>query len=314
MDINYFKAIHNSTGAKSRKDSILFEQKRAINYSFNKNPDYEPDTLFNGVLKECQVIDINGKTNCKTVKTRPDDTFNVGDMVDYAGEKWLVTDVDLKKQVLTTGTMYVCNYILKFQDNAGNVLSYPVVIDSKITPVLDDNKQVVTAEKKYSIQIVCDDITKHFIYDKRFLIDFGDVEQPEAYKITGRNIVHSTGNGGKLTWTLTWCEFNPQTDNTDLMVADYVSPVETDNTLDINYLGNAEIVVGGAAKTFTAQTEEEVTWQITSLIDELQTTIDENQVTIKCPFDAKYIGMSVKIVAQTESAYGEILLNAVAMV
>ena len=89
--------------------------------------------------------------------------------------------------------------------------------------------------------IGCDDETMKLKRDFRFLADIYS-EEPYAFKITQRDVLSKYyGDSGLITWALTQEGFNPETDNTELMIADYRKPTEesTITGTDVIYIGRS---------------------------------------------------------------------------
>ena len=86
------------------------------------------------------------------------------------------------------------------------------------------------------------------------------------------------------------------TDNIEEWLCDYNKPVSP-NDIEITYVGNSSIRVGGSYKTFTANTLTPVVWDIVSTPDvqsciTLVPVTDENKCKAKCSQNENVIGKS----------------------
>ena len=319
MDINYFRKIQNAYNSDIKKNPTLYSLKREFNERFDKSPDYEQFTLFDGVLKESIVIATN-KDNEKKIKVRPDDTFQLGQVVDCFNEKWLITSIDPKTDFCTSGLMMGCNYTLKFQNQTYDIVSYPCVIlnASQYNSGIDENKTLTIGSNQFMIYLPLNEETSQLTYDRRLFIS-NNTTNPVPYKVTRPDDVSKTNNGvGVLCLIMSQDQLNLnlETDRPDLGICNYVEkPIIPVNSIPITYTGNAELKIGNSYyKTFTADTTDTVIWTVTSLITNLITEISGNVIKIKCPFDYSYIGMTVTLKAETVDNSGEITLKVVGVI
>ena len=312
MDINYFRKIQNAYNSDVKKNPILYSLKREFNERFDKSPDYEQFTLFDGVLKESIVI-ATKKDNEKKIKVRPDDTFELGQIVDCFNEKWLITSIDPKTDFCTSGLMMECNYTLKFQNLTYDIVSYPCVVlnASQYNSGIDKNKTLTIGSNQFMVYLPLNDETKQLTYDKRLFIS-NNGTKPIPYKVTRPDDISKTNNGvGVLCLITSQDELNLKEDRPDLGICNYIEkPIIPVDSIPIKYNGDATIKIGnGYYKTFTADTTDNVTWTVTSLITNLDIKPEGNICKIKCSFDESYIGMTVTLKATTETNSGEIILT-----
>lgn len=312
MDINYFRKIQNAYNSDVKKNPTLYSLKREFNERFDKTPDYEQFTLFDGVLKESIVI-ATKKDNEKKIKVRPDDTFELGQIVDCYNEKWLITSIDSKIDFCTSGLMIECNYNLKFQNLNYDIVSYPCVVlnASQYNSGIQENKTLTIGSNQFMMYLPLNDETSQLTYDRRLFIS-NNTTKPIPYKVTRPDDVSKTNNGvGVLCLIMSQDQINLEEDRPDLGICNYkeksVIPVDS---IPITYTGDATIRIGNSYyKTFTADTTDAVIWTYTSLITNLDVQITNNIIKIKCPFDYSYIGMTVTLKATTATNSGEIILT-----
>lgn len=252
MDINYFRKIQNTYNSNVKKNPILYSLKKQFNDNFDKSPDYEQFTLFNGVLKESLVI-ATKKDNQKKIKVRPDDTFQLGQIVDCYDTKWLITSIDSKIDFVTSGLMMECNWLFKWQDSSGNILTRNSVVlnASQYNSGIDGNKTITLGSNQFMVYLPLDEDTLKLTYDKRVFID-NNYQIP--YKITRPDNVSTSYNGNGLICLIMSQDVLSDEDRPDLGLCNYFvpTPPQPSTTCEITYAKSPTIYIGGNAKTFTA--------------------------------------------------------------
>lgn len=158
-----------------------------------------------------------------------------GDYIVWDGHYWLVTERDFDDDVYIRGKITQCNYYLTWQNDSGEIIGRWAVV-SQVTRYNNgvfEGKIVDNLESTLSVQLVCDSETVRLKREKRFLADVYS-EEPYAYKITQRDVLSSYyGESGLVAWAVSQDVFNPETDNAELMIADYWRPsVKTEITGD----------------------------------------------------------------------------------
>ena len=157
-------------------------------------------------------------------------------------------------------------------------------------------------------------------YDTKFILGDEKRYPPIVWKTSK---IQSSFNGDITRFTMTQEQFNPATDNADLMIADYyesaVEPeiFETEETptvsdLEITYSGSPAVKAGGGYKKFALKSRidgklvdctEEVSWSIDfpdGDLKQLETSKSENIIRIKCKPDYLLIGKTFTIAATTK--------------
>lgn len=238
----------------------------------------------------------------------------MGDLIDCFGGKWLVTSVDIDKSICTTGTVELCRHTLRWQDTDGTIYEEYCVIDISDSISHDDGKTFSTINKEYKVSIPYNDGTKQFKLKKRFLMD-SPGNEPSAYIITGFESCAPILAGDHLmTLYLERTEFNPKTDNAELMIADYFNPKDDNNPPEIelpiytiSYTGDPVIRVGGK-KIFSANRIDESEninadivpiWDVIlpeNLEGKINFTCEGNKITVLSVFDISVIGEEFLIV------------------
>ena len=164
------------------------------------------------------------------------------------------------------------------------------------------------------------DDTKTILYDTKFLKSSPGRYPPLAWKVSK---IEDTATEGISKFTMTQEQFNPATDNFELLIADYwsqaVQPeiLETEETptvsdLEITYSGSPAVKAGGGFKKFVLKSRtdgklvdctEEVSWSIDfpdGDLEQLETSKNANIIKVKCKPDYLLIGKTFTITATTK--------------
>ena len=164
------------------------------------------------------------------------------------------------------------------------------------------------------------DDTKTILYDTKFLKSSPGRYPPLVWKVSK---IEDTATEGISKFTMTQEQFNPTTDNFELLIADYwsqaVEPeiIETEepptvSDLEITYSGSPAVRAGGGFKKFALKSRidgklvdctEEVSWSIDfpdGDLEQLETSKSENIIRIKCKPDYLLIGKTFTITATTK--------------
>lgn len=340
MDINYFMKIQNANGTKTKREKDLVKTNRQMSKHFEDTYDTE-DVLLNGKPFKLMIIkDTDGNTYKKKIKAPHDTKFNLGDYVEWNGQMWLVTLLDTDDKTWNRGYMYQCTILLRWQNANGEIVerwSYSEDF-TKYSTGISGNSAMTLGDYQYGLTLPVDDETKIVKRDKRFPIDFEDIEPPDVYKLTNRKILlaatdnRSFGRGGILIWTLSFSEFNSDTDKkvtlpngSQLWICDYndhssISSTDTSKySIKIEYSGNPTIVAGSKGKTFSSkiydtsgnEVNDIVSWNLTCL-EENQSNVSyeilgNNSIKIKSKYSEGVIGTKILLQAiyqnKTEKLY-----------
>jgi hypothetical protein len=157
-------------------------------------------------------------------------------------------------------------------------------------------------------------------YDTKFILGDEKRHPPIVWKTSK---IQSSFNGDITRFTMTQEQFNPATDNAELMIADYwaqsVEPeileteeVPTVSDLEIIYSGSPAVKAGGGFKKFAIKSRidgklvdctEEVSWSINfpdGDSEQLETSEEDNVFRVKCKPDYSLIGKTFTITATTK--------------
>lgn len=176
-----------------------------------------------GEERQCAIISSRHDT-MKKIITMPGEHLTNGTYVKWADEIWLITSVDPQSEVYQTGSMTQCNYLLKWVNNKGEVISrWVIALDGTkyLTGEYDQNTMTL-GDSRLQLTMPRDDETVLVNRGARFLIDDPDADQPMAYELTKVNRSGSVyGGHGVFVHMLSEDNRQDEHDNYELMIANY---------------------------------------------------------------------------------------------
>lgn len=231
---------------------------------------------------------------------------------------WLIMTMPTNNKVYEKVVLYLCNYIAKWQDDDGNIIYQPFHVEntSQYNTGEEGNKILTLGYNQLLVYTSLDNETIYLDRTKRMFIDYNNVN-PIPYRITRIDTVsESYAESRVLCLIFSEDVYNPDTDNIEEWLCDYIKPVSPNN-IEITYTGNPSIRVGGSYKTFTANTLSPVVWDIVATPDvqsciTLTPVTGENKCKIKCSQNENVIGKSFVLKCDDGAGnIGEITVNIV---
>lgn len=245
---------------------------------------------------------------------------NIFNEYDY----WIIADIveDFRPQFL----IKKCVYQLKWKNSKGKIVSRWAYFDDSYK-MYDGTRnygyKTNLPESSITICVPIDNDTINIKWDQRFLLDVYGVEEiAEAYEVTNRNVLSRNFLGhGILKLSLSKTQFNHETDNKELMIADYYQNEPVNHSIkkeqpelftraEIAHKGQGKIVMGTSYKEFKfklfdASNKEldvqDVHWQVLILPEfrEFFDCVDEqNMLKIKAKYNENLESYEFKIVGQ----------------
>ena len=192
----------------------------------------------------------------------------------------------------------------KYGENRGIIVDYVFQVP--------ENQQIVI--------FPTNDDSRTIQYDTKFMLGDEKRYPPIVWKTSK---IQSSFNGDITRFTMTQETFNPATDNAELMIGNYyesaVQPeileteeIPTVSDLEITYSGSPAVKAGGGFKKFALKSRvdgklvdytEEVSWGIDfpdGDWEQLESSVSENIIRIKCKPDYLLIGKTFTITATTK--------------
>lgn len=199
----------------------------------NDNASYQEDAKRNGETQP--LLAIREEDNVCKFTAMPNDNVYAGDIIECYDEHWIVIDSYQDEYGITTGTMWLCNHLLKFQNKNLDIVNVCCVIDdgsySKLT-----QKSITTPEAQYTMYLPLTSDTETFYIDKRFAIGVGYDKEAntilQVMKATWVDRVYQNGATGNhlLKVRLQADVFDEHKDSIDKMICDYIESSSEDKT------------------------------------------------------------------------------------
>ena len=150
------------------------------------------------------------------------------------------------------------------------------------------------------LTITADENTIALDHDKRFFND-RNTKSPTVFKLTQNDTTALNYDKGLLHITITEDEYDSKTDSIENWLCDYIKP-NSPTPIEIIYTGKPVIRVGGSAKTFTANTAEDVAWAIDDNFNGTVSVVSNgNTCKVKCAFNEDIVNQTFTLSCTDES-------------
>lgn len=207
---------------------------------------------------------------------------------------WLIMTMPSNNKVYEKVVLYLCNYIAKWQDDNGNIIYQPFHVEnaSQYNTGEEGDKILTLGYNQLLVYTSLDNNTVYLDRTKRMFIDYNNVN-PLPYRITRIDTVsESYGESRVICLVFTEDVYNPKTDSIENWLCDYIKS-NSSTPIEITYTGNPIIRVGGSAKTFTANTTENVTWSVDNDFNgNISLIPNSNTCKIKCVFNEDIVNQT----------------------
>lgn len=324
VDINYYRKIQNTYGTENLRHAKTQQIKMELNNDFDKSLDCFT-ILVDGVAQDLTIIETKNIDE-KKIKARPDTSFYSGQIVEWMNWHWLITKVNKRNDIITSGKMIECNFHLYWQDSTGKIINKWAFIRNASNSSIGEsgNNTIVLANNQFIVIMPKDRDTKN-LKDIRMFIDNCDDNKPASYKLTKPDNITTEYGDGCVYYIFTKDQRNDSTDKkviledgTQVWICNYISPTiqqpqlsETLNqsTILLNFLSAKDFIkLGGNYTTFKCVVSDINgnpidnigTFSITADFDTdilIINTDTENQIKIKISDDYKnLIGQAFELV------------------
>lgn len=261
----------------------------------------------------------------KTFNTLPGETVDIGDIIYWNEMHWLVTKVDFDDEITRGGRIVQCNRQIRWQNqHTGEIIERWCLLTKPYTSNIAEGVVIATSNREFKVQIPYDDETIQIDLDRRFLLEVIN-GQPKAYEVTSVDAQtnrYQDIEGGFLIWNLSQCDYNPATDNAELMIADYfepkIEPVPDAPLLPCRINGR-ETIRGGMRRKYSAVFYDalgEITqlpqpvWSVSADVDAVAWTVAEGVLELYIPEDTLVPGSVITLtVADADGAYAPAEMN-----
>lgn len=330
-----YKAMLSKTGGTNEREAIRHHSIITKEINFTNTQSYK-SVKINGVYYDARIIEdvddtIKTGNGNYQIEFRDKERFYPGTYIEienHYGEIdiWLIIDT-LDDLLFPKSIIKKCVYNLKWVNKFGEIIERWIA--------LDDSYKLYDGIRNYGYKtnlpegsivalIPYDKETKNINRDFRFLIDDPTVEEtPDAYIVTNRNALSRIGanyNYGIINLALTQDQFNPITDNKEMMIANYYNHPADDNIIlppsfeptirmEIEYTGLNQIVMDTPHKSFKCvyyDNYDEILdghtckWEVLCLPEfskEIDFIVEGNLLKIKSNYNRNLQDYKFKIVA-----------------
>lgn len=316
MNYSLYHKLLNINGASSRERTIRSTKSDILN-DIKDNPSYK-SVLVNELRNQYISVTSTKSDNKKNFVSLPDEFLNIGDSIQWNNMHWFVTSVDFDDDITRRGTIQQCNRTIKWQnpDNK-KIIERWCFCNNPYSSDITENNVLTTLSGKYEVQIPYDNETKIIDVGKRIMLDVIG-KQPKIYKIDfvdANTNKFSDSDGGFITWTLGSDEYNPNTDNIELMICDYIESDSPTPPTDVKHSyikGRNEIKTGYTRKYEAVFYDEQ--GEVVSGVSPLWSYIlpigyesyfnivqNGNFIEIECSDDENLIGQVITLVLSDEN-------------
>ena len=215
---------------------------------------------------------------------------------------YLCTESFNKDKILNNGKLTRCNNFLKWQDDSGKIFEYPVfdINSTQYNSGVQGDKVMTLGSTQHMLTITADENTIALDHDKRFFND-RNTKSPTVFKLTQNDTTALNYDKGLLHITITEDEYDPKTDSIENWLCDYIKP-NSPTPIEIIYTGKPVIRIGGSAKTFTANTAEDVAWAIDDNFNGTVSVVSNgNTCKVKCAFNEDIVNQTFNLSCTDES-------------
>lgn len=237
-------------------------------------------------------------------ETLIDKTIPIGTVLCDTDERiyYLCTESFNKDKILNNGKLTRCNNFLKWQDDSGKIFEYPVfdINSTQYNSGVQGDKVMTLGSTQHMLTIMADENTIALDHDKRFFND-RNTKSPTVFKLTQNDTTALNYDKGLLHITITEDEYDPKTDSIENWLCDYIKP-NSPTPIEIIYTGKPVIRIGGSAKTFTANTAEDVAWAIDDNFNGTVSVVSNgNTCKVKCAFNENIVNQTFTLSCTDES-------------
>lgn len=229
LEMSYFRAIQGATGLNNQQEVVAQETKERLRQDMLTSIACQYDSKRNDV-DQMFCVSRTDSVHVYNVIAFPDEDLFEGDLIDCLGVKWIVTKVYATDTIQKRGKMQECNLNLQFQVGTSDIHSCWCFFDKGVYSTTTEETAVgKTGRKQFKMLLPYNDDTKKIQRDKRLasevLYNPDGTQRLRCYIVTSNDSIGNSFGGGKI-WELTVEETqdNPDGDNVEHMICDYIAP------------------------------------------------------------------------------------------
>lgn len=271
------------------------------------------EATIDGVEVDVNIISTTILTK-KTMVDMSGNPFYLGQVVEWNNAHWIVVEKDMDNTLVERGTIELCNGKLRWQNRrTGEIVERWAIIDKPYFSNLSENKVMTISQRKFNIMMPYDEETALLDVGRRLMPEVID-EHPKTYRITSVDSFtdrYQIGDRkyGCINIDYEQDQFNPESDNLELMVCDYLD-IDSQNkrsmqakNIKIVFNGQPVIKIGSPRKVYKAicngELVEGCTWSVVcsdvSFVDYISTEVNDNKCYIEVANNKEMIGNTISI-------------------
>ena len=246
--------------------------------------------------------------------TQMDEPICVGDIVynSNSNEYMICTEALNLNNIQYKGKFTICNWILKWQNDRGEILEYPCqdMNSTQYNSGETNNRTFTIGTSQHMLTLPCDENTVILESPKRFYLDKSPINTTSYIVTQNDNTSYNYGKKGLVKLTVSQYVDVNEKDRPDLGICDYIEVGEhisddidiQNDYAEIEYTSTS-IISGGSPKTYKAKFYDKdrneiiktPMWEIIcDFKKELEINQIDNQITISIDSD-DYIDESFKL-------------------
>ena len=316
MNQEYWEKYVNimTADGDTRRERQIHKTKHMLSPRIESSPSCK-DVMIDDVERKLLILSTD-LPNKKTAYALPNEHLSIGSIVLWNKSHWLITEVDKDDDVLTRASIEMCNRKITWQnEKTGEILSRWATVQKPHYANLSRSQVITTSSREFKVQMPYDAESSLIDIDKRFMLEkIGN--EPKTYVCTSVDSITerydcNEGVQGFLVLNLTQDQYNPKTDNAELNICNYISPVTPDphTPSSINYKilfnGEPEIKIGGSGKKFRYECRDAdnnliaspsaIAWNFADPTAKIKNVINGEDLILSAPNDNSLIGSSVRI-------------------
>lgn len=302
LDLNKMRAIQGALGMPNPTEVRRREAITRVGIDFYKSLDVDKYLTFDkGIIDVSLMLNIydrkyshyNGVEQKFT--TLLDADIEAGDLVycEKQDEWWVTMTSAPIDYIYRQGLMFLCDDVIKWKDEDGNVWEYPVSVNNatQYNSGVFQGKMVDYVTNQFKLFTKADENICALRIDQRFFLGKGKAI-PEVFKLTQVDTAALGYGRGVAMLTLLRSTYNPETDDIETRLCRFKEdvdsvPDEQSGNIDITFNGQPQLIIGDS-KTITANVSS-CTWSIlepdiAALVNIINKS--DNSAVISLPFSA----------------------------
>lgn len=258
--------------------------------------------LTSSISIRCIVQGKTADTHLKSLERTflfPIGTAKAGMYVLFEGVYWLLTGYNGNNKIYEKLTGTLCVYKLRWQNSFGNIIERWITATSAAKYDVGENRNstLTLTSNTMTIEMPIDNESLE-LDGKRVFIDIKGSNPTKIYKITRNDDIpfhYGETHGGILSFIADKTEFNPETDNQELRICDYIPPTtlissepNESKVLTATISGRSDLKVGYSRNytvSFTDTDNNEVSdvnfsWNVSDFADQIEQEVDGNTIKL----------------------------------